>query len=87
MLKKLRIKFICMLMVVITIMLCFIFGLVIHFTRLAMESQSIQVMHSIADNPFALRQPENTGGSEQVQLPFFAVQIGRRGELEVSGNS
>lgn len=87
MLKKLRIKFICMLMVVITIMLCFIFGLVIHFTRLAMESQSIQVMHSIADNPFALRQPENTGGSEQVQLPFFAVQIGRRGELEISGNS
>lgn len=87
MLKKLRIKFICMLMVVITIMLCFIFGLVIHFTRLAMESQSIQVMHSIADNPFALRQPENTGGSEQVQLPFFVVAIGKRGELEVSGNS
>ena len=83
MLKKLRIKFICMLMVVITIMLCFIFGLVIHFTRLAMESQSIQVMHSIADNPFALRQPENTGGEQQVQLPFCAVQIGRRGELEV----
>ena len=87
MLKNLRIKFICMLMVVITIMLCFIFGLVIHFTRLAMESQSIQVMHSIADNPFALRQPENTGGSEQVQLPFFVVAIGKRGELEVSGNS
>lgn len=76
-----------MLMAVISIMLCFIFGLVIHFTRLAMKSQSIQVMHSIADNPFALRQPENTGGSEQVQLPFFAVQIGRRGELEISGNS
>ena len=34
MLKKLRIKFTCMLMAVITIMLCFIFGLVIHFTRL-----------------------------------------------------
>lgn len=87
MLKKLRIKFVCMLMAVITIMLCFIFGLVIHFTSLAMETQSIQVMHSIGSNPFSLRPPENTHGSEQVQLPFFAVQIGRRGELEVSGNS
>lgn len=87
MLKKLRIKFTCMLMAVITIMLCFIFGLVIHFTRLAIESQSIQMMQNIASNPFALRLPENSGGSEQVQLPFFVVAIGRRGELEVSGNS
>lgn len=87
MLKKLRIKFICMLMVVITIMLCFIFGLVIHFTRLAMESQSIQMMQNIASNPFALRLSENSGGEQQVQLPFFVVAIGKRGELEVSGNS
>lgn len=87
MLKKLRIKFICMLMTVITIMLCFIFGLVIHFTHLAMETQSIQMMRDIGSHPFTLRQQETPRGSEQVQLPFFAVQIGRRGELEVSGNS
>lgn len=87
MLKKLRIKFICMLMAVITIMLCFIFGLIIHFTSRAMESQSIQMMRNIGSDPFQLRLPENASGSGQIQLPFFAVQISRRGELEVSGNS
>ncbi|MDO5546757.1 MAG: HAMP domain-containing sensor histidine kinase [Eubacteriales bacterium] len=87
MLKRLRIKFVCMLMTVITIMLCVVFGLVIHFTSLAIESQSIQVMRSISSNPFQLSMPEQKSGAGQVQLPFFAVQIGWRGDVELYGNS
>ena len=39
MLKKLRVKFVCIMMTFVTIMLCVIFGLVIFFTGQGLEMQ------------------------------------------------
>ena len=85
MLKTLRIKFVCMMMAVITVMLCVIFGMVIHFTALGLENQSIQMMQEMAANPVPYGRPDLTYRTGQIQLPFFAVQIGSKGELISTG--
>ena len=79
MIRKLRIKFICVIMVIVMLMLAAILGVVIHFTGQNMEMQSISMMRTIAAAPF---QQGNLGKApEEVRLPFFTVQIGSRGEL------
>ena len=83
MLKKLRLKFVCIMMCLLTIMLCVIFGLVIWFTGSSWENQSIQMMQSLADNPFQMGRPdENAGG---LNLPYFIVQVSRQGKVVATG--
>lgn len=71
MLKKLRIKFICINMIIVTAMLCIIFGLVFHFTRTSLETESLQVMQELAARPT----------SNDIRLPYFILQIGSRGDI------
>lgn len=79
MIRKLRIKFVCVIMGIVMLMLAMILGVVIHFTGENMEMQSISMMRTIAAAPF---QHGNLGKPpEEVRLPFFTVQIGNRGEL------
>ncbi|MBO5016982.1 MAG: HAMP domain-containing histidine kinase [Lachnospiraceae bacterium] len=80
MIKKLRIKFICVIMAIVMVLLGTILGVVIHFTGQNMEMQSISMMRRIADRPFQL---DNLGKprDDEVRLPFFTVQLGPRGEL------
>lgn len=79
MIKKLRIKFICVIMAIVMLMLGCILGVVIHFTAQSMQMQSISMMRSIASNPFQHSSLDR--GSGEVRLPFFIVQISNRGEL------
>lgn len=79
MIRKLRVKFICIVMSIVMVMVGVILGVVIHFTASNMELQSISMMRTIADSPFQLGNPGNP--SEEIRLPFFTVQIGRRGDL------
>ena len=86
MLKRLRVKFVCILMTVVVGMLCVIFGLIIHFSGLAMEEQSLRLMQAVASNPVQLGRPGDGYQFEHVRLPFFLVQFNRNGELTaVSG--
>ncbi len=86
MLKKLRVKFVCSIMTVVTVMLCVIFALVYIFTSRGLELQSVQLMEGLIESPFASN--IETNRSDDAQLPFFVVQIGLRGELiAVSGGS
>ena len=79
MIRKLRMKFVCVIMGIVMLMLAAILGVVIHFTGQNMEMQSINMMRAIATAPF---QQGNLGKPpEEVRLPFFTVQIGNRGEL------
>lgn len=83
MIKHLRIKFVCVIMSIVTVMLGGILGVVIHFTGSTMKMQSVNMMRTIASSPFqqgSLGEP-----SDEVRLPFFTVQIGRRGELLSAG--
>lgn len=79
MIKRLRIKFICVIMAIVIIMLATILGVVIFMTSSNMEMQSINMMRTIAASSF---QQGNLGiPSQEVRLPFFSVQISSRGEL------
>ena len=80
MIKKLRIKFICVIMAIVMMLLGCILGVVIHFTGQNMQMQSISMMRTIATAPFQQGIPGKPLDDE-VRLPFFLVQINSRGEL------
>lgn len=79
MIRKLQIKFIIINMVMVTAMLCVIFGLVYNFTRHNLESESISMMRSIATAPFRPTPPDR--GSKDFKLPFFSIMIDQKGAV------
>ena len=79
MLKKLRIRFVCVILAIVTVMLCSIFGLLYHSTAQNLEEESLSMMRTVAANPFQLGRP-NSGGTE-VHLPYFLLKISATGEL------
>jgi len=82
--RKLRIKFVCIVMAIAMLMVGGILGVVIHFTGISMEMQSISMMRAIAASPFQQGAPGNSMDDE-VRLPFFTVQLSSRGELITAG--
>ena len=84
MIKRLRIKFVCINMAIVTVMLCVIFGLVLHFTSTDMEKNSIEMMHAAAMNPQPPGAPGKWGPG--AQLPHFILQLKPSGEWEVFGS-
>ena len=85
MLKKLRCKFICVIMAVVTVMLCLLLGLVIFFMSKGMEYQSIRLMQTIAQQAPPTARPR--GAPQDVRLPVFTVQTDPKGTiLKVEGS-
>lgn len=86
MLRKLRIKFVCINMFIVTAMLCVIFALVLNLTQQSLEEQSTQALKRIASNSMPMLRPghEPGGGS---RTPYFIVHISSSGEiLTISSN-
>lgn len=76
MLKRLRIKFVCILMVIVTVTICIILAMVLHTTRTNLERESLRTMQSIAAAPEELAlfgEPGSDGSS--VRLPYFLLLI------------
>ena len=48
MIRKLRLKFIAVIMALVLVLLGVIFGLIVHFTRLDLERESVTMMQNIA---------------------------------------
>ena len=84
MIKRLRVKFVCINMTIVTVMLCVIFGLVLHFTSTDMEKDSIEMMFAVAMNSHQPVIPGKWGPS--TQLPHFILQLNPEGEWMVSGS-
>lgn len=83
MLKKLRIKFICINMFIVTLMLCIILGLVMHFTHTNLENQNIQMLQELSSLPIKFSPPDIP--SEKVRLPYFSLQE-RGNDIHVMSN-
>lgn len=79
MLKKLRIKFVCINMTIVTLMLIIIFYMVIHFTSQNLEQNSIEQLEKIAANPVHTFHPGEASGTI---LPYFTLQINHQGDLK-----
>ena len=84
MIKKLRRKFVCIVMAIVMLMVGGILGVVIYFTGTKMEMQSMNMMRAIATRPV---QQDMLGKapSDEVRLPFFTVQVSNRGEMIAVG--
>ena len=83
MIRRLRLKFICVNMLIVTVMMGVIFGLVYHFTQTGLETQSVSMLQSIAAEPFRPNRPGKP--PEGVQLPFFMLELDKDGSLTAAG--
>ena len=86
MLKRLRIKFIAVIMSIVTVLFIVIFGLVLHLTKQNMERESLQLMRGMAFRPMMsapMHKPDKM--PENIRLPFFTVQIDEYGEIAAFG--
>lgn len=83
MIRKLRLKFICVNMLIVTLMLTAIFGMVYHLTRQGLETQSEAMLQSVASDVFHPNRPGSP--PQEVHLPFFVLELDGNGDLTASG--
>ena len=81
MLKKLRLKFVIINMAIVTAMLCVIFGLVYHSTRVDLEQENLAMMRAIAAFPALDRPGRPDQPPEEVRLPYFVLEVGADGAV------
>lgn len=82
MLKKLRLRFVAVNMVIVLVILCTIFGVLLHATSLNLERETERMMSAIAADPMQLNLPDTTS-----RLPYFTVRISQQGSVQVNGTS
>ncbi|MBP0965075.1 MAG: HAMP domain-containing histidine kinase [Oscillospiraceae bacterium] len=85
MIKRLKIKFVFVNMLIVTIMLGIIFGTVLIFTKNELENQSIQAMRTTTSMMLRPKPPE--GGREDMRLPCFLMVEAADGTLSAEGFS
>ncbi len=85
MLKRLKIKFICIFMITVTIMLGTILGTVISLTKKNIEQQSISAMRDIASPPILHGMPDNKFEPLNSK-PYFILLVSPEGELIAENN-
>lgn len=83
MLKKLRIKFVAVIMTIVTVLFGAVFGLVMARTTESMEKESVRMMQSAAQSPPRFAPGEARG---KIRLSSFTVVIGANGEFDVFGD-
>lgn len=81
MIRRLKIKFVCINMFLVTVMLLVIFGMVLHVTMENMEKQNQQMIQRIQEDHIP---PKPRDDGPEPRLPHFVVNIDCRGEMTVS---
>lgn len=77
--KKLKLKFIVIMMSIVTIMLCVIMFMILFFTKRNLESESIHIMQNIADRPLMPHLPGKP--RDTMRFPYIVLQLGKHREL------
>jgi hypothetical protein len=83
MLRQLKLKFVCINMLIVTVTLCGIFGTVLFFTARNLEIESIRAMEAIAARPMDAKLPDEP--QEEVRLPYFCLEVDQAGQLTATG--
>lgn len=73
MIRRLRVKFVCINMIIVTIMLGIVFGMVLHFTGNSMKMESLRMMQAAA---------AGRGRHPGPRQPFLTVHVSRNGDIE-----
>ena len=85
MLKKLRIRLVCVNMAIFTVMLSIIFGLVYNFTSSNLEEHSLNRLSNILDSRY--KQTNRLGRDDELHTPYFTVQMNSWGDAFIIGSS
>ena len=80
MIRRLRLKFVCINMLIVVILLSTMLGLVLHTTLTRMEKDSVQMMRQVAAGPLRPRKPDQQSG--EMILPFFRLTLDPEGKLQ-----
>lgn len=86
MIRKLRVRFVSIMMLIVSTMLIIIFGLVVHMTHTRIMEDGIRMMQNVANAPMGTRTDRHPKRSKEekdmpVQLPFFRVQVDADGNI------
>ena len=82
MIRRLRMKFVAINMVIVTLLLSVILGMVYYFTQVSLEAQSVRNMRDIALQPVSAEPQIRPDGSSR--LPYFMVRLDHRGNFMAS---
>ena len=82
MLKQLRIRFICITMSIVTVMMCIVFGMLLTFTHAGLEQESMMLMEAVAEDPTHTYRPNDT--SAESRIPYFTLQVNNAGIMIIS---
>lgn len=83
MIRRLRVKFVCINMTIVTVMLLAIFVTVYQLTQRNLERESIQMMRTVAQDPLQLSRPGEM--EPEVHLPYFTLGLGQDGQVLSTG--
>ena len=84
MLKKLRIKFVVVIMSIVLAMLLIIFGLVYHFTAENMAQHTENTLHALVQ---AAKRPDQIMVQQDVGMPYIIIRVDMFGQMLASGVS
>ena len=79
MLKKLRLRFVGINMAIVLVILCTIFGVLLHTTHANLERETVDMITAVAADPLQLNWPDTSS-----RLPYFTVRISPYGSVRVS---
>lgn len=83
MIRRLRLKFVCINMVLVSAMLALIFVLQYRSTAASLEQSSLEALQNSVAGPVTSMRP---GDEDRASQPTFTILEGNRGELIVSGD-
>lgn len=84
MLKKLRLRFVGIVMLIVTVMLLGIFGLMMQMTRHQLAEESMELMReTLSADPFSSAQLHG----EQTRRPYFVLSVSMFGRVTVSDSN
>lgn len=87
MLKKLRLRFVCITMTIVTVMLAVILGMIVEFTKDNLREQSVAMMQTVASSPIPPTKPGRLPNRGLFgNLPYFIIEKLPSGELIASGS-
>ena len=88
MIQRLRLKFVCVNMAVVLLMLGLIFGLVLHSNSRSAALESLRMMQAIASSPHHSGQPHPPPpGGDTTHMPFFTLQPDENGSIRAEGGA
>ena len=82
MIRRLKIKFVCINMLIVTVMLAVIFGMVLTMTGRKTQEEGLRIMQSLHENV-----PHRGPAIADRRVPYFMVTISPEGDIAVSERS